>query len=69
LIVGYNEPFSLSLLLAATASGAMMVSHANDAYFWVIAQFSGLTIEETYRSFSLLSVYFSHNLSISSFLK
>jgi GntP family gluconate:H+ symporter len=58
-IAGYNEPFSLSLLLAATASGAMMVSHANDAYFWVIAQFSGLTIEETYRSFSLLSIVLS----------
>ena len=59
IIAGYNGPFSLSLLLAATASGAMMVSHANDAYFWVIAQFSGLTIEETYRSFSLLSVALS----------
>lgn len=58
-VVGYNEPFSLSLLLAATASGAMMVSHANDAYFWVIAQFSGLNIEETYRSFSLLSIVLS----------
>jgi gluconate:H+ symporter, GntP family len=59
MIAGYNEPFSLSLLLAATASGAMMVSHANDAYFWVIAQFSGLTIEETYRSFSLMSIVLS----------
>lgn len=64
LIAGYTEPFSLSLLLAATAAGAMMVSHANDAYFWVIAQFSGLTIEETYRSFSLMSIV----LSISSLI-
>lgn len=58
-IAGFKEPFQLSLLLSATASGAMMVSHTNDAYFWVIAQFSGLSMEETYRSFSFISVVLS----------
>jgi gluconate:H+ symporter, GntP family len=37
----------------------MMVSHTNDAYFWVIAQFSELGMAETYRSFSLLSIALS----------
>lgn len=58
-IAGFTEPMSLSLLLSATAAGAMMISHTNDAYFWVIAQFSGLTMQQTYRSFSLLSVVLS----------
>lgn len=58
-IAGFKEPLQLSLLLSATAAGAMMVSHANDAYFWVIAQFSGLTMQETYRSFSLMSIVLS----------
>ena len=58
-IAGFKEPIQLSLLLSSTAAGAMMVSHANDAYFWVIAQFSGLSMEETYRSFSLLSIVLS----------
>ena len=58
-IAGFKEPLQLSLLLSATAAGAMMVSHANDAYFWVIAQFSGLSMQETYRSFSLLSIVLS----------
>ena len=58
-IAGFKEPLQLSLLLSSTAAGAMMVSHANDAYFWVIAQFSGLTMQETYRSFSLLSIVLS----------
>jgi GntP family gluconate:H+ symporter len=58
-IAGFKEPLPLSLLLAATATGAMMVSHANDAYFWVIAQFSGLSMQQTYRSFSLLSIVLS----------
>ena len=58
-IAGFKEPLQLSLLLSATAAGAMMVSHANDAYFWVIAQFSGLSMQETYRSFSLMSIVLS----------
>lgn len=58
-IAGFSEPVPLCLLLAATASGAMMVSHTNDAYFWVISQFSGLDMNQTYRSFSLLSIVLS----------
>ncbi len=58
-IAGFIQPLSLSLLLSATAAGAMMVSHTNDAYFWVISQFSGLSMQETYRSFSLLSIVLS----------
>jgi gluconate:H+ symporter, GntP family len=58
-IAGFNKPLELSLLLSATAAGAMMVSHTNDAYFWVIAQFSELGMAETYRSFSLLSIALS----------
>ena len=52
-VAGFARPIELSLLLSATAAGAMMISHANDAYFWVIAQFSGLTMQQTYRTFSL----------------
>jgi GntP family gluconate:H+ symporter len=58
-IAGFKEPVQLSLLLSATASGAMMISHSNDAYFWVISQFSGLSMQNTYRSFSLLSIVLS----------
>ena len=58
-IAGFKAPIQLSLLLSSTAAGAMMVSHANDAYFWVIAQFSGLSMQETYKSFSLMSIVLS----------
>jgi gluconate:H+ symporter, GntP family len=63
-IAGFKEPLQLSLLLSSTAAGAMMVSHTNDAYFWVISQFSELTMAQTYRSFSILSTV----LSLSSLL-
>jgi gluconate:H+ symporter, GntP family len=56
---GFDTATELSLLLAAVAGGTMMVSHTNDAYFWVIAQFSGLTMGQTYKTFSLATVAMS----------
>jgi gluconate:H+ symporter, GntP family len=56
---GFDTPTELSLLLASVAGGTMMVSHTNDAYFWVISQFSGLNMTQTYRTFSLATVAMS----------
>jgi GntP family gluconate:H+ symporter len=33
----------LALTTVAIGAGAMVVSHANDSYFWVVTQFSGMT--------------------------
>jgi len=54
---GFDTNMELSLLLAAIAGGAMVVSDANDAYFWVISQFSGLSMQQTYKTFSLATVF------------
>jgi GntP family gluconate:H+ symporter len=56
---GFDNPLELSLLLAAIAGGTMMVSHTNDAYFWVISQFSGMGMSSTYKTFSLATVFMS----------
>lgn len=39
------------LCVLAMGAGSMMISHANDAYFWVIAKFSGLEMK------TMLNVY------------
>ena len=54
---GFNTNMELSILLAAVAGGTMVISHANDAYFWVISQFSGLSMQQTYKTFSLATVF------------
>ncbi|HVE60869.1 MAG TPA: GntP family permease [Chitinophagaceae bacterium] len=54
---GFDTSMELSLLLASIAGGTMVVSHANDAYFWVISQFSGLSMPQTYKTFSLATVF------------
>jgi gluconate:H+ symporter, GntP family len=56
---GFTSAVALAILLSAIAAGAMMISHANDAYFWVISQFSGMSMKQTYRVFSLQSIVMS----------
>jgi len=46
----------LSLLVAAVGAGAMVVSHTNDSYFWVITQFSGLTVKEAFQGFTVVTL-------------
>ncbi len=38
--------------LLALGAGSMMISHANDSYFWVITRFSGISMNSTLRVFS-----------------
>ena len=37
-------------------AGSMMISHANDAYFWVIAKFSGLEMKAMLKVYSVASI-------------
>jgi len=34
----------------AIGAGAMTVSHANDSYFWVVTEFSGMDVTTGYKS-------------------
>ena len=56
---GLDTPTELSLLLASIAGGTMMISHTNDAYFWVISQFSCMGMSSTYKTFSIATLFMS----------
>jgi len=45
------------LCVLSMGAGSMMISHANDAYFWVIAKFSGLEMKTMLRVYSLATVW------------
>ena len=51
---GYLHPHR-GLLTLAIACGAMMVSHVNDAYFWVVTQMSDMTVTQGYRLMTVAS--------------
>jgi GntP family gluconate:H+ symporter len=40
----------------AMGAGSMTLSHANDAYFWVIAKFSGLDMRSMLRVYSIATL-------------
>ncbi|MDR1518664.1 MAG: GntP family permease [Planctomycetota bacterium] len=41
-----------ALCVIAVGAGAMVVSHANDSYFWVVSQFSNLPVNIAYRVYT-----------------
>lgn len=52
-----DSPIALALVVMAIGGGAMTVSHANDSYFWVVTQFSGLNVKDSYRSFTMVTLF------------
>ncbi|NRB64120.1 MAG: GntP family permease [Saprospiraceae bacterium] len=44
-----------ALTVTSLGAGAMVVSHANDSYFWVVTQFSGIQINDAYRSYTIMT--------------
>ena len=62
--LGLDTEWGRTLALLATGSGSMMVSHANDSYFWVVTKFSDLAMDETLRVYSSATVV----VSVGSFL-
>lgn len=51
------SPIELSLVVMAIGGGAMTVSHANDSYFWVVTQFSGMKVSDSYKSFTVVTLF------------
>lgn len=47
---GLDSTAGRVLTVMAIGTGAMTVSHANDSYFWVVAQFSKLDVATAYRA-------------------
>ncbi len=56
-VMGLNDPHGRMLVVLAMGAGSMTISHANDAYFWVIARFSGLGMKAMLRVYSLATLF------------
>ncbi|MBQ6665705.1 MAG: GntP family permease, partial [Synergistaceae bacterium] len=48
--LGLGSPMGAVLATLAIGSGAMVVSHANDSYFWVVTQFSDMDLNTAYKA-------------------
>jgi gluconate:H+ symporter, GntP family len=47
--LGFDSPMARALVVAAIGAGSMIASHANDSYFWVVTQMSGMNVNLGYR--------------------
>lgn len=54
--LGLGDPTGRLLALLAMGSGSMLISHANDAYFWVISRFGFLSTSVTLRVYTTASI-------------
>ena len=55
-ILGYTTIISKVLVLMAIGAGSMVVSHANDSYFWIVVELSGLKIKDAYKARTLATL-------------
>jgi gluconate:H+ symporter, GntP family len=47
--LGLASPTGRALAVVAIGAGSMVVSHANDSYFWIVTQLSGMSVQQGYR--------------------
>jgi GntP family gluconate:H+ symporter len=48
--MGIEGALPLALVVMAIGAGAMAVSHVNDSYFWVVKEFSGMSVTDAYKA-------------------
>ncbi|WP_068714067.1 gluconate:H+ symporter [Vibrio tritonius] len=58
-LLAVHSDVNLALVTLATGAGSCICSHVNDASFWMIKDFFGLTVKETVLSWTLMSTVMS----------
>jgi len=66
--LGFETEIQKALVVVAIGSGSSVVSHANDSFFWVVTQMSGMNVKTGYRLFSLGSFVLGTTGAIAVFL-
>lgn len=51
--LGFESEFQKALVVLSIGAGSSVVSHANDSFFWVVTQLSGMEVKTGYRLHSL----------------
>jgi gluconate:H+ symporter, GntP family len=55
-VLGLNTPVLSVLTVMAIGAGAMVVSHANDSYFWVVTNFGAMTPDKGYKTQTVMTL-------------
>ncbi|MGM7721798.1 GntT/GntP/DsdX family permease [Metabacillus sp. Hm71] len=58
-IIEHMSGVNLELLVIATGAGSLMLSHVNDAGFWMVKEYLGLSVKETFKTWTVLETLLS----------
>jgi GntP family gluconate:H+ symporter len=58
-VVAHMSGVNLELLVIATGAGSLMFSHVNDAGFWLVKEYLGLTVKETFKTWTVMETILS----------
>ncbi|WP_076465840.1 GntP family permease [Actinomyces mediterranea] len=58
-LAGQMPPVEASLLVLAIGAGSVFLSHVNDAGFWLVKEYFGMTVGETFKTWSLMETLLS----------
>ena len=66
--LGFDTELDKALVVVALGAGSSVVSHANDSFFWVVTQMSGMDVKTGYRLFSTGTLVLGGTAAICVFL-
>ena len=52
-------PVEVALLVLAIGAGSVFLSHVNDAGFWLVKEYFGMTVGQTFKTWSLMETLLS----------
>lgn len=67
-VLGFTSAFDRALIVVAIGAGSAVVSHANDSFFWVVTQMSGMDPRTGYRTHTLGTLIMGTSAALTVFL-
>ncbi|MGK0537100.1 gluconate permease, partial [Bacillus sp. 'calajunan'] len=58
-VIQHMSGVNLELLVIVTGAGSLMFTHVNDAGFWLVKEYLGLTVKETFKTWTVLETLLS----------
>ena len=58
-LVDHPRPADTSLLVLAIGAGSLFFSHVNDAGFWLVKEYFGLSVGQTIKTWSMMETMIS----------
>jgi GntP family gluconate:H+ symporter len=66
--LGFVSEFDKALMVIALGAGSAVVSHANDSFFWVVTQMSGMDVRTGYRTHTLGTLVMGSSAALAVFI-